>query len=41
MSDEEDIDLFGVDAIEEGQACHTVIAGVDAAVEEDGGVAEG
>ena len=33
--------MFGIDAIEEGEAGHAVVAGVDAAVEEEGGAAEG
>lgn len=41
MRDEQDVHLFGVDAIEEGQAGHAVVAWVDSAVEEDGCAAEG
>ena len=41
MGNEQHIDLLGIDAIEERQAGHSVVAWVDAAVEEDGGGAEG
>lgn len=41
VADENDVDFAGVDAVEEGEAGHAVVAGVDAAVQEDGRGAEG
>ena len=38
---EEDVDGLGVDAVEEGQAGHAVVAGVDTAVQEDRRAPEG
>ncbi|EJK53086.1 hypothetical protein THAOC_27541, partial [Thalassiosira oceanica] len=38
---EEHVDGLGVDAVEEGKASHSVVAGVDAAVQEDRRAPEG
>lgn len=40
MSDQQHIDAFRLDPIEEGQTIETVVAGMDAAVEQDGHSAE-
>mmetsp|Transcript_30698 Transcript_30698/g.64073 ORF Transcript_30698/g.64073 Transcript_30698/m.64073 type:complete len:101 (+) Transcript_30698:34-336(+) len=41
VADEDNVHFAGVDAVEEGEAGHAVVARVDAAVEEDGRGAEG
>ncbi len=38
---EEHVDLLGINAVEEGQAFHSVITGIDAAVDHEGGSVEG